>query len=150
MNMVLPFTIFFWLLFNQRSRSRCFSGILLLSLWSGEWGQFDHWFLCFSYFSFFPLEDNCFPILYWPLPYINMNRPQIYICPLLPRPLSHPIPSRVGLSSLWHTANSHLLSTLHMVMYVSMLLSQFVPPSSSPTVSFSLFFMSTSPLLPCT
>ena len=44
---------FFQLLFNQWSRSRCFSGILLLSLWSGECWQSDHWLLCFSYFSFF-------------------------------------------------------------------------------------------------
>ena len=26
-------------------------------------------------------EDNCFTILCWPLPYINMNRPQAYIRP---------------------------------------------------------------------
>ena len=97
-------------------------------------------------FLFFPLEDNCFTVLCWPLPYINMNQPQIYTCPLLPRPLSHPIPStgfsqNSGLSSLCHTADSHLLSILHMVMYVSMLLSQFVLPSSSPTVSISLFLI---------
>ena len=46
---------FFRLLFNQWSRSRGFSGILLLSLWSGECWQFDHWFICFFYFSFFSL-----------------------------------------------------------------------------------------------
>ena len=30
------------------------------------------------------LEDNCFIILCWFLPYINMIQPHIYICPLLP------------------------------------------------------------------
>ena len=34
-------------------------------------------------------------------------------------------------------------------IYVSILLFPFVPPSSSPTVSTRLFFMSVSPLLPC-
>ena len=34
-------------------------------------------------------------------------------------------------------------------LYVSMLFSQNIPPSPSPTVSRSLFFMSVSPLLPC-
>ena len=52
-------------------------------------------------------------------------------------------PSRLlqshGLSSLSHTANSHWLCILHMVMYVSVVLSQFVPPSPSPTVTTSLF-----------
>ena len=34
--------------------------------------------------------------------------------------------------------------------YVSMLVSQIMPPSPSPTVSTNLFFTSVSPLLPCT
>ena len=33
-------------LHHQRSRSRCFSGILLLFLWSNGCWQFDLWFLC--------------------------------------------------------------------------------------------------------
>ena len=36
------------------------------------------------------------------------------------------------LSSLRHTENSHWLSILHMVMYVSMLLSPYIPPSPFP------------------
>ena len=76
--------------------------------------------------SFFLLEDNCFTILCWPLPYISINQPQVYICPLPPEPhLPFPTPSHLsrlsestGLSWLCHTANSHLLSILHMVMYV--------------------------------
>ena len=42
-------------------------------------------------FSFFLLENNCFIILYWPLPYININQPQVYICPLVPV-FPHPSP----------------------------------------------------------
>ena len=46
------------------------------------------------------------------------------------------LPSRLlqstGLSSLCHTANSQWLSILHMVIYVSMPLSLFVPPSLFP------------------
>ena len=45
------------------------------------------------------------------------------------------------------TQQFHLLSILHMVIYVSMLFSQFVPPSPSPTVSTSLLFMSASMLI---
>ena len=33
-------------------------------------------------FLFFKLEDNCFTILCWFLPYISMNQPQVYLCPL--------------------------------------------------------------------
>ena len=40
------------------------------------------------------LEDNCFTILYWYLPYINMNKPKVFVCPLPPEPHSHlPPPS---------------------------------------------------------
>ena len=80
----------------------------------------------FLFFAFFiRLEDNCFTILYWFLPYVDMNQPQMYIRPLLPEPRSHlsPFyPSRLSqstrLSSLCHRANSHLSSSLHMVIYM--------------------------------
>ena len=53
---------------------------------------------------------------------------------LPPPPPSHPsrLSPSPGLSSLSHTANSHRLSTLHTVMYVSMLLSPYIPPLLSP------------------
>ena len=46
-----------------------------------------------------------------------------------------------SLSSLNHTANSHWLSILHMVMYVAMLLSPYIPPSPStpPPLALGLF-----------
>ena len=54
---------------------------------------------------------------------------------------SHPLrcPRALGLSTLHHTGNSHWVSILHMIMYVSVLPFQFVPPSPSTTVSTSLF-----------
>ena len=82
--------------------------------------------ICFHfYFLPFLSEDNCFTILYWFLPYVDMNQPQMYIRPLPPEPRSHLSPfyrSRLSqstrLSSLCHRANSHLLSSLHMVIYM--------------------------------
>ena len=47
---------------------------------------------------------------------------------LPPTPLAY---HRARLSSLSHTANSHWLSILQMVKYVSMLLSPYIPPSPS-------------------
>ena len=46
----------------------------------------------------FLLEGNCFTILCWFLPYINMNQPKVYICPLPLEPPSHfqPLPSALG------------------------------------------------------
>ena len=60
------------------------------------------------------------------MPYINMNQPQVYICPvpLKPPSLLSPHPSPLGchrtpdLSSLNHIANFHWLSLLYMVMYM--------------------------------
>ena len=41
---------------SQWSRSRCFSEILLLSLWSNRCWQFDLWFLCLFYTQLVYLE----------------------------------------------------------------------------------------------
>jgi len=87
-------------------------------------------------------------ILCWFLPYINVNQPELYMCPLSREPPSHfpPLPTPRGclrapaLSSLCYTANSHWLSDFtHGDVYVSMLLSQFVPPSPPRSVFTSLF-----------
>ena len=70
-----------------------------------------------------------------------------------PHPPSSPSqPSRLlsslNLSSPSHTANSLWLFILHMVMYILILLSPYLPPSSPPSaVSVSLFSMSVSPSL---
>ena len=42
--------------------------------------------------DFFWLEDNCFTVLCWPPPRIDMNQPQVYPCPFLPEAPS-PLPS---------------------------------------------------------
>ena len=88
-----------------------------------------------------------------------MNQPQVFICPLHFEPPCHlpPHPTPLGchrvpgLSSLYHTANSHWLSILHMVMYMFQCYSfrsslPLLPPTR---VSTSLSSMSASPLLPC-
>ena len=67
------------------------------------------------------LENDCFTILFWFLPYINKNSHMYtYVSSLLNLPLipSHPfrLSQSTGLSSLCHTANSHWPSILHMVM----------------------------------
>ena len=77
----------------------------------------------------------------------------IYIRPLRETPpISRPSqPSRLntGLSSLCHTANSHLLSIL-LWSYIYFHAAVSVCPSSPlPTVFTSLFSMSTSPMIPC-
>ena len=45
-----------------------------------------------------------------------------------------------ALGALHHTSKSNWLSILHMVMYVSLLFSQIIPPSPSPTGSKIHFF----------
>ena len=69
----------------------------------------------------------------------------VRISPLEP-PSHAPIPSHTSrllqstmLSSLHHTASSHWLSILHMVMYMFQCYSLLVPPSLSPAGSRSLF-----------
>lgn len=53
--------------------------------------------------GFFKLEDSCFTMLCWFLPYINTNQPQVYTCPLPPTPPLH--------APLWGvcTGSSHWL-----------------------------------------
>ena len=90
------------------------------------------------------MEDTCFTILFWFLPYINMNQPWVYISPLPlesapPLPNSHHIPlllvvSEPALSSLSHSASSHWLSILHIAVCV---FPRYSLPSSHPL--FPLF-----------
>ena len=113
------------------------------------------------FLNLFQSKDNCFSVLCWFLPNINMSQPQVYPCPLPLVHLSHslPIPSLQIVTKPWfefpeswsHAANSHWLSILRMVMYVSMLLSPYIPPSpSSPlAVSINLFSMTVFPLVFC-
>ena len=68
------------------------------------------------------MEDNYFIILWWFLPYIDMNQPRVYMCPpswtrshLPPHPISLGCPRALALSALLHASNLHWWSILHMV-----------------------------------
>ena len=82
--------------------------------------------------------------------YIYMAPPSWASSHLLPHSTSLGYHRASELSFLRHTGNSHCLSNFtYGSAYVSMLISQFFPPTPSLTVSTSLFSMFTSPLLPC-
>ena len=76
----------------------------------------------FTFHNFW-LEDNCFTILCWFLPYIITNQPWVHRCPLSLEPTSH-LPRLQAVTEKWvelsvQTANSLWLSILPMVMYMS-------------------------------
>ena len=103
------------------------------------------------------MEANNFTILWWFLPYIDMNQPWVYMCltsrnPLPPPSTSHPS----GLSQCTSFECPVSCIELELVIYftygnihVSILFSQIIPPSPSTTESKRLFFTSVSLLLSC-
>ena len=107
-------------------------------------------------------KHNYFTILWWFLPYISMNWPWViaihqHELALLIPPSSSLLPraSRFSQSTGFGFPASNIKLPLAICfpygnMYVSRLFSQIIPPSPSPTVSKSLFFMSVSPQMPCT
>ena len=77
-------------------------------------------------------------------------------CPLLLDSLSHlplhPTPLSCHRAMGWAVSHSKFPLATYFIysnVHVSMLFSQFIPPSLSPTVSISLFSRFASPLLPC-
>ena len=58
----------------------------------------------FQLINLFWLEHNYFTILWWLLPHINMNQPQVYMCP----PILNPPPTSFPTPSLWVVAEHHL------------------------------------------
>ena len=74
------------------------------------------------------MENNYFRVLWWFLPYININWPQVYMClphlkpPLSSTPPAHTIPlgslRAPDSIALLHASNLHWSSILHMVMYM--------------------------------
>ena len=82
------------------------------------------------------------------MPYINMNQPQVHLFPPILNPLSlippHLIPlgcpRTPALSALLHALNFLHICFTYGNIHVSMLFSQTIPPSPSPTESESLFF----------
>ena len=100
-------------------------------------------FLFFKLINLFELEANYFTVLWWFLPYIDMNQPWVYMWPpswtALP-PLSPSHPS--GLSQCTGFECPVSCIELGLVIYftygnihVSVLFSQIIPPSPSPIES---------------
>ena len=111
----------------------------------------DHIFFLIEFFCLFLfiflLEGNCFTILSWFLPYINMNHMYAYV-PSLLKPLASSSPSYPEVvTEHWFELPGSLSKFPH--VYVSMPFSQFILLSPSPTVFTSLFSISVSLLLPC-
>ena len=99
------------------------------------------------------LEDNCSIILCWPLPYINVNQPQVYISPVAPKYPSHfppleAVTERWAELLAWYGKRPLVICFTYGHVYASTLLS-IHPALSFPSVSTSLFPVSASPLLPC-
>ena len=75
------------------------------------------------------MEDNCFTVLCWFLPYISMNQPKVYICPLPLEPSFHSIlPFRLSESTGFELPMSYSKFPLTIyftygIVYVSMLFS---------------------------
>ena len=108
-----------------------------------------------GFFSLFKLEANYFTILWWFLPYIHMNQPWVYMCSPSWSSLPPPSPSHPSRSSQC-TSPEHPVSWIESGVaiyftydniHISMLFSQIIPPSPSPTESKNLFFTSVSLLL---
>ena len=105
------------------------------------------------FINLFKLEVNYFTMLWWFLPYIEMNQPRVYMCPpsWTPLPPSPSHPSGLSLYTSFECPVSCI--ELGLVIYftygnihISMLFSQIIPPSPSPTEK-SLFFTFVSLLL---
>ena len=108
-----------------------------------------------EWINLFHLEANYFTILWLFLLCINMNQPGVYTCPpswthLPPPSPSHP--SGLSQSTGFGCPDSCIEPGLATYFtydntHVSMLFSQIIPPSLSPTEYKSLFFTSVSLLL---
>ena len=113
--------------------------------------------LRFACFIHFYLENDCFTMLCWVLLYDCVNQLEVYICPLLSEPLSHSPPHSSPLcchrAQVWAPCViQHLLTSIYFTygnIYVSMLLSQFIPPPYLPTLGPQVCPLLTSLLLPC-
>ena len=75
--------------------------------------------------NLFKLEDNYSTVLWWFLPYMDMNQPRVYMCPpseppfhLPPHPIPLDCPRAPALSALSHASNLDWSSVSHMVTYM--------------------------------
>ena len=94
------------------------------------------------------MEANDFTILWWFLPYTDMNQPRVYTCLPSWTPLPPPFPSHPsGLSQCFECPVSRIELGLVICftygdIHISVLFSQIIPPSPSPIESKSVFFIS--------
>ena len=123
----------------------------------------DNIYFKFTYFDWIFFSQYLFywltTILWWFLPYIDMNQPWVYthVYPPVLNPVPPPSPSHPsGLSQCTSFECPVSSIKLGLVIYftqskihVFMLFSQIIPPSPCPTESKSLFFISVSLLLSC-
>ena len=71
------------------------------------------------------MDAHNFTILWWFLPYTDMNQPWVYMCPpsepsslFPPHPVPLGCPRALALSALLHASNLHWSSISHMVIYM--------------------------------
>ena len=120
-----------------------------IMIWAFFQERLKYFQLTSYFFLKFLLEDNCFTILCWFLPHINMNQPQVYICRLPLEPPSHLPPHPTPLCchtalgwAPWGTQQVSLaICVTYGHAYVSMPLFQFVPPSPSHSVHKSVLYV---------
>ena len=80
-------------------------------------------FLLLGFLFFFIIIGGYFTLLWWFLPYIDMNQPWLYMCPLSrtpshipPHPIPLSCPSAPAVSALLHASNLDWRSISHMVI----------------------------------
>ena len=142
---VKVFSLFFnWVARFLVEFLKCFFFFSFLYIWGAALHQ-----MCSFSFSFFQLEGNylayCDCFVHHHESVIGIHTSPLSWNSLPPLSPSHhsKLSQSTHMGSLIHTANPHLLSILHMVMYVFQCYSL---KSSHPR---SLPFISVSPLLPC-
>ena len=101
------------------------------------------------YFFLINFNWRLITILWWFLPCIDMNQPQVYTCPPSGTPLPPPSPSRPSGSSQCNSFECPVscielglvICFTYGNIHVSMLFAQIIPLSPSPTESKSLFMV---------